>query len=78
MRLIRAVPQERVREWQGVAHAADAELEGVCMRCGVVVPIYWVTDSCWAESGLDPHAGWLCVGCLEAAIGRDLAEGDFA
>jgi hypothetical protein len=43
-----------------------------------------VHDRLWAAAGLDPDAlhmdgdgDYLCIGCLEARIGRRLGPGDF-
>jgi excisionase family DNA binding protein len=38
---------------------------------------YMVSDALWAESGLAKDGGQLCLDCLEARIGRPLADSDF-
>ncbi|HUE34155.1 MAG TPA: hypothetical protein VMQ38_15035 [Mycobacterium sp.] len=58
----------------------------VCVDCEVeTMPTEWprraefyiVTDEVWAASGITPTGGCLCVGCLEARIGRQLTPADF-
>lgn len=36
-----------------------------------------VWDEVWAEAGMAPHGGKLCVGCLETRLGRELTCEDF-
>jgi hypothetical protein len=52
-----------------------------CHDCGVdVVEIgesYMVTGRTWRQGGLAPDGGRLCVGCLEARLGRRLQLRDF-
>lgn len=38
---------------------------------------YMVTDEVWSSAGLQHDDGWVCVGCLEAALGRELTAVDF-
>lgn len=38
---------------------------------------YIVNDAIWESSGMSPGGGCLCIGCLEARIGRQLAAADF-
>jgi hypothetical protein len=38
---------------------------------------YMVHDELWAQAGMEPLGGWLCVGCLERRLGRRLASADF-
>ena len=38
---------------------------------------YNVHDSVWQQSGVKPHGGFLCIGCLEKRIGRQLDFRDF-
>lgn len=67
-----------------------ADESAVCIDCGVdTCPCterrgcrhagrwehYMVTDEVWDLAG-DPM-GYLCIGCLEARIGRDLVGADF-
>lgn len=57
-----------------------------CLDCGVEVSstlddgeheFYMVLDSVWALTGLEPEGGCLCIGCIEARIGRRLMRVDF-
>jgi hypothetical protein len=57
-----------------------------CRDCGVdTLPTqhpdraqwYVVHESVWASTGLGPNDGALCLGCLEARIGRALTADDF-
>jgi hypothetical protein len=36
-----------------------------------------VHDELWAQAGMEPLGGWLCVGCLERRLGRRLVPADF-
>jgi len=38
---------------------------------------YWVKDKVWAAAGMDKLDGSLCVGCIEARLGRRLRRKDF-
>lgn len=59
-----------------------------CVDCGRVVrdygsddgveERYMVTDDVWADAGLNPDGGCLCVGCLEVHLGRSLVPADLA
>jgi hypothetical protein len=56
-----------------------------CMDCGQrTIGIrkapgewYMVHDSLWAQAGMEPKGGWLCIGCLEHRIGQRLTPADF-
>jgi hypothetical protein len=57
-----------------------------CIDCGTdTLPIEWgpraeyfiVTDEIWAAAGMTKTGGCLCIGCLEARIGRQLTASDF-
>lgn len=57
-----------------------------CLDCGVEISSalddgerehYMVHNSVWAQSGLKPEGGCLCILCLEARIGRKLMRVDF-
>ena len=57
-----------------------------CRDCGTEtfsdepgVPTEWydVHDQVWAAAGMAPYGGCLCIGCLEARLGRELHRGDF-
>jgi hypothetical protein len=39
---------------------------------------YMVRSHVWAASGMKPDGGFLCIGCLEERIGRQLGPADFA
>jgi hypothetical protein len=38
---------------------------------------YAVHDAIWAEAGMKENGGYLCIGCLEARLGRTLTPADF-
>lgn len=48
----------------------------VCSDCGdnTDLEYYMVHDYIWDEFGEDP---FLCIGCLEQRMGRELTSGDF-
>jgi len=57
-----------------------------CVDCGIstistvengVDEYYVLKNDVWAASGLDPHGGELCIGCLEKRLGRKLNRNDF-
>ena len=49
-----------------------------CFDCGVEWPAdYQVTDLLWAEAGLAPKEGRLCLSCLGTRLGRLLTIEDF-
>jgi hypothetical protein len=51
-----------------------------CARCGIeTYPYEWyvVRGDVWASAGMGER-GILCVGCLEARLGRPLSANDFA
>jgi hypothetical protein len=39
--------------------------------------VHTVRDAVWAEAGMEPWGGCLCVGCLEKRLGRKLKGKDF-
>lgn len=39
--------------------------------------MYMVTHALWRASGLPHNGGYLCIGCLEARVGRTLRGSDF-
>ena len=49
--------------------------------CAPAIPnsweMYWVKDEVWAAAGMDELDGSLCVGCIEARLGRRLRPKDF-
>lgn len=66
--------------------AEDRDLEPptadlfVCMDCEVdtkkIREYFMVEDDIWAEN-VPEHRGFLCVGCLEDRMGRELEANDF-
>lgn len=63
----------------------DAEATALCVDCGTDTnpangqrsEFYMVHDDVWADAGMEPCGGCLCVGCLEKRLGRKLWSGDF-
>jgi hypothetical protein len=50
-----------------------------CIDCDMHLPeAYDVLDEVWAAAGLEPDAGWLCLACLAARLGRALVPEDFS
>ena len=39
--------------------------------------VYVVCNAVWAQAGMKPFGGCLCIGCLEARLGRKLKPKDF-
>jgi hypothetical protein len=39
--------------------------------------MYWVKDEIWAAAGMAELDGSLCIGCIEARLGRRLRPKDF-
>jgi hypothetical protein len=39
--------------------------------------MYMVKDAVWEKAGMKPFGGCLCIGCLEARLGRRLRPKDF-
>jgi hypothetical protein len=37
-----------------------------------------VKDEIWAQAGMENYGGYLCIGCLEQRLGRQLCTDDFA
>jgi hypothetical protein len=52
--------------------------EGRQMVFGDRSEVFHVHDHVWKAAGLEPFAGCICVGCLEARLGRRLQPDDFA
>jgi hypothetical protein len=54
----------------------------ICVDCGsdtlAINEYYMVRKSIWQATGLKHNDGCLCIGCLEARIGRELKPKDFA
>ena len=59
----------------------EAKLAG--RECGDTITIddrcevYMVREKVWAEAGMEPYGGCLCIGCLEKRLGRRLRPKDF-
>lgn len=53
----------------------------LCRDCGIctheINEYYMVLNEVWLESGLKKYDGMLCIGCLEARLGRKLEHKDF-
>lgn len=50
-----------------------------CLDCGYHTSLehYYVRDDVWYGDAGMPESGMLCIGCLEARIGRVLTPADF-
>ena len=52
-----------------------------CIDCRVdcleIHEYYMVNDSVWSKTGVGPHGGMLCIGCLEKRLGRRLTSRNF-
>ena len=61
------------------ATEADQERRSHCLDCGgsTVGELYMLHDQLWAETGLGPDDGFLCIGCVEKRLGRRLKPDDF-
>lgn len=57
------------------------EERDLCVDCGVNTiegnEYFMVTDALWKRAGMRRHGGFLCIGCLETRIGRQLTSRDF-
>ena len=53
-----------------------------CLGCGLDTvaarEYYLLHDDVWAQTGIGPSEGVLCIGCVEGHIGRRLNRWDFA
>jgi hypothetical protein len=71
----------RLREWHDNDRHASSRVRQHCLDCGVDTfaagEYYKVWPDVWERSGLHPDDGMLCLGCLEARIGRTLSTFDF-
>jgi len=72
------------RAWWGLTSGGHCLPAAPCHDCGDLDRAgedphewYMIHDKLWAESGLGPDGGHLCVGCLEKRLGRQLAPADF-
>lgn len=61
-----------------IAPCHDCGSETLSAEPGVPTEYYVVHPAVWAGAGMEPSGGCLCVGCLEARLGRQLHRGDFA
>jgi hypothetical protein len=61
-------------------------LDAICKDCGVdTAPkgrececeYYMVHDKVWSTAGMKKDGGFLCIGCLENRLGRELTAADF-
>jgi hypothetical protein len=54
----------------------------LCGDCGVntieIGEYYALRDPVWAETGMEPDGGMLCIGCVEMRLRRRLTPDDFA
>jgi hypothetical protein len=55
----------------------DCHVDTLSAEPGVPTEYYSVHDALWAQAGMGPVDGMLCVGCLESRIGRRLNRADF-
>jgi hypothetical protein len=58
------------------APCADCGADTLSCKSGARAEYYMVHDHVWQQAGA-PRFGWLCVGCLENRLGRQLHRGDF-
>jgi len=69
---------------------AVSNLDSPCIDCGLATTphnsrgrpagcweLYMVHDHVWKRAGMAPNGGCLCIGCLEARLGRKLCYRDF-
>ena len=64
----KAVGYERAADEVADRRTALAHDPAVASRC----EIYMVKPAVWAQAGMEPFGGCLCVGCLELRLGRRL------
>jgi hypothetical protein len=66
--------------------AMGASRSSICVDCGIDTcppkpkgrwEHYMVHDAVWQAAGMTPFGGYLCVGCLEHRLGRELSARDF-
>jgi len=60
-----------------IAPCRDCGIETLAEEWGEHSEYYMVHDAVWAQAGMAPGGGYLCVGCLEQRLGRRLNPGDF-
>jgi hypothetical protein len=76
---------ETVGHWPP-GYNPDDDPPAICFDCGIPTcppggpwEYYMVTSEVWAAAGRDSHdGGYLCIGCLEARLSRELTPVDFA
>jgi hypothetical protein len=55
----------------------DCGAETLSQEPGEPTEYYMVRDEVWEAAGMHPPGGCLCIGCLEARLGRQLCPRDF-
>ena len=79
--------KHRLRHWRGwcldvalrVTERFDdwaIEVGSRCYDCGSSEDLYVLKDEVWAATGMGEH-GFLCTGCVEQRLGRELTRADF-
>jgi len=56
---------------------ADCGTDTLSLEPGIPTEYYMVHDEVW-EAAEGPQPGYLCIGCIETRLGRQLHRGDFA
>jgi hypothetical protein len=76
---VNTAPGLPIRAEVANAYAAGAlKVEpGVTFHITDQCEIYTVRDSVWKAAGMAPKGGCLCIGCLEARLGRELRPKGF-
>jgi hypothetical protein len=67
-------PGSHAREEIRQLHAAGLEAKFIH---GETTEIYMVRDRIWQAAGLEEWSGYVCIGCLEKRLGRQLRPKDF-
>jgi hypothetical protein len=60
-----------------ICQALDLDFSIHCALCDGQAEPYMVRDDVWAAAGLEYAAGWVCIACLGARLGRNLGRQDF-
>ena len=61
---------------KAVAPCHDCGTDTLSCKAGVPTEYYMVHPEVWSAAGMPAH-GYLCIGCLEARLGRQLHRHDF-